>query len=31
LSLAVGVPVEPVDVTPELLHQRVKALRGEWK
>jgi 1-acyl-sn-glycerol-3-phosphate acyltransferase len=31
LALAVGQPVEPVDVTPELLFQRVKALRGDWK
>jgi 1-acyl-sn-glycerol-3-phosphate acyltransferase len=31
LALAVGIPVAPVDVTPELLQQRVMALRGDWK
>jgi len=31
LSLAVGVPVAPQDVTPEDLKQRVAALRGDWK
>jgi 1-acyl-sn-glycerol-3-phosphate acyltransferase len=31
LALAVGQPVEPMDVTPELLRQRVMALRGDWK
>jgi 1-acyl-sn-glycerol-3-phosphate acyltransferase len=31
LSLAVGTPVEPQEVTPELLHQQVRALRGDWK
>ncbi|MYM36239.1 MFS transporter [Duganella sp. FT94W] len=31
LSLAVGVPVAPRDVTPEDLKQRVAALRGDWK
>ncbi|MYM82310.1 MFS transporter [Duganella sp. FT50W] len=31
LSLAVGVPVAPPDVTPEDLKQRVAALRGDWK
>jgi len=31
LALAVGTPVRPVDVTPELLQQRVMALRGDWK
>jgi len=31
LALAVGTPVEPVDATPELLQQRVTALRGDWK
>jgi 1-acyl-sn-glycerol-3-phosphate acyltransferase len=31
LSLAVGVPVAPADATPELLQERVTALRGDWK
>lgn len=31
LALAVGEAVEPADVTPELLQQKVLALRGEWK
>lgn len=31
LSLAVGVPVAPHEVTPEDLQQRVAALRGDWK
>ena len=31
LALAVGAPVEPVDATPEYLHEQVKALRGDWK
>ena len=31
LALAVGEPVAPVDVTPELLQHQVAELRGEWK
>ncbi|HEX7644697.1 MAG TPA: MFS transporter [Burkholderiaceae bacterium] len=31
LALAVGEAVEPADVTPELLRQKVLALRGDWK
>jgi 1-acyl-sn-glycerol-3-phosphate acyltransferase len=31
LALAVGEAVEPADVTPELLQQKVLALRGDWK
>lgn len=31
LALAVGEAVEPADVTPELLRERVSALRGDWK
>ena len=31
LALAVGEAVQPADVTPELLQERVLALRGEWK
>jgi len=31
LALAIGVPVAPTQVTPELLQQEVEALRGNWK
>jgi 1-acyl-sn-glycerol-3-phosphate acyltransferase len=31
LSLAVGPPVAPQEVTPEGLYEQVLALRGEWK
>jgi 1-acyl-sn-glycerol-3-phosphate acyltransferase len=31
LALAVGLPVAPELATPELLQERVSALRGEWK
>jgi len=31
LALAVGAPVDPLQATPEYLHQQVLALRGEWK
>ncbi|MYM25735.1 MFS transporter [Duganella sp. FT135W] len=31
LSLAVGTPVAPQDVSPDDLKQRVAALRGDWK
>jgi 1-acyl-sn-glycerol-3-phosphate acyltransferase len=31
LALAVGQPVPPHDVTPELLHTQVAQLRGDWK
>ncbi|GGY76881.1 MFS transporter [Pseudoduganella plicata] len=31
LALAIGVPVAPAQVTPELLRQEVAALRGSWK
>jgi 1-acyl-sn-glycerol-3-phosphate acyltransferase len=31
LALVVGTPVDPVSATPEYLHQRVLALRGDWK
>ena len=31
LSLAVGEAMKPTDVTPEILQQKVLALRGEWK
>ncbi|WP_373988235.1 MFS transporter [Duganella sp. BuS-21] len=31
LSLAVGAPVAPQDVSPDDLKQRVAALRGDWK
>ena len=31
LSLAVGTPMAPEQATPELLQERVLALRGEWK
>ncbi|XLZ70392.1 MFS transporter [Massilia sp. SR12] len=31
LSLAVGQPVAPADVSPELLHSQVAELRGNWK
>jgi 1-acyl-sn-glycerol-3-phosphate acyltransferase len=31
LSLAVGEAMNPADVTPELLQQKVLALRGDWK
>jgi 1-acyl-sn-glycerol-3-phosphate acyltransferase len=31
LSLAVGEVMQPKDVTPEILQQRVLALRGDWK
>jgi len=31
LALAIGVPVAPTQVTPELLQQEVAALRGNWK
>jgi len=31
LSLAVGQPVAPVEVTPDLLHRQVAELRGDWK
>lgn len=31
LALAVGQPVAPHDVTPELLHTQVAQLRGDWK
>ncbi len=31
LSLVVGSPVEPALATPEVLHEKVRALRGDWK
>jgi 1-acyl-sn-glycerol-3-phosphate acyltransferase len=31
LSLAVGQPVPPADVSPELLYRQVAELRGDWK
>ena len=31
LELNVGEPMSPEDVTPELLQEKVKVLRGEWK
>lgn len=31
LALAVGEPVSPLEATPELLYQQVRALRGDWK
>jgi 1-acyl-sn-glycerol-3-phosphate acyltransferase len=31
LALAVGQPVPPQEVTPELLYEQVLALRGDWK
>ncbi|MDR3479935.1 MAG: MFS transporter [Burkholderiaceae bacterium] len=31
LSLAVGEAMKPADVTPEILQQKVLALRGDWK
>ncbi|MCE3263054.1 MAG: glycerol acyltransferase [Pseudoduganella sp.] len=31
LSLAVGQPVAPTDVSPEMLYRQVADLRGEWK
>ena len=31
LSLAVGRPVAPADVSPELLYRQVAELRGDWK
>jgi 1-acyl-sn-glycerol-3-phosphate acyltransferase len=31
LALAVGQPLAPVDVTPELLRVQVAQLRGDWK
>ncbi|WP_426343573.1 MFS transporter [Pseudoduganella sp. R-32] len=31
LSLAVGQPVEPTEVSPELLYRQVAELRGDWK
>jgi len=31
LALAVGEPLAPAQATPEILHARVQALRGEWK
>lgn len=31
LELVVGEPVMPVDVTPELLQEKVQALRGDWQ
>ena len=31
LSLAVGEALAPAEVTPELLQEKVLALRGEWK
>lgn len=31
LSLVVGQPLTPAQATPELLQERVLALRGEWK
>jgi 1-acyl-sn-glycerol-3-phosphate acyltransferase len=31
LELVVGEPVLPVDVTPELLQEKVQALRGDWQ
>jgi 1-acyl-sn-glycerol-3-phosphate acyltransferase len=31
LSLAVGQPVPPTDVSPELLYRQVAELRGDWK
>lgn len=31
LALAVGQPVAPLDVTPELLRAQVAELRGDWK
>jgi hypothetical protein len=29
--LAVGEALQPAEVTPELLQQKVLALRGDWK
>ncbi len=31
LALAVGTPVAPAEVTPELLQREVAALRGDWR
>jgi 1-acyl-sn-glycerol-3-phosphate acyltransferase len=31
LALAVGVPVQPQEATPEYLYEQVRVLRGEWK
>jgi 1-acyl-sn-glycerol-3-phosphate acyltransferase len=31
LALAVGQPVAPAEATPELLYEKVYALRGDWK
>jgi 1-acyl-sn-glycerol-3-phosphate acyltransferase len=31
LSLAVGEAMKPAEVTPEILQQKVLALRGDWK
>jgi hypothetical protein len=31
LELVVGEEVAPQDATPEMLHEKVMALRGEWK
>lgn len=31
LSLVVGWPLAPTEVTPESLHEQVRILRGEWK
>lgn len=31
LELVVGEPIPPGEVTPELLQEKVKALRGQWK
>jgi hypothetical protein len=31
LSLVVGEALKPAEVTPELLREKVLALRGEWK
>lgn len=31
LALAVGLPIAPADATPELLQEKVLALRGDWK
>jgi len=31
IGLAVGQPVPPAEATPELLHARVLALRGDWR
>nr|WP_198981759.1 MFS transporter [Herbaspirillum sp. ASV7] len=31
LELVVGEPIAPADVSPELLQEKVRALRGDWK